>query len=318
MSQQTTLVVVLPRFILFTKTLPNIQSLANCSDDVLRGLWKGLGYYARARNLKKGAQYIINRWGDYFPSTFDDWLSIPGCGEYTAAMVASICFGQKIAAVDGNVTRVAARVLGLGSETWEKSGKKRIHEFAQNLVRDSENAGDCNQALIELGALICRKQNPDCLQCPLQPNCVAFREKRTTECPPSKPRRAFENHTLFPIVLCKENRYALFSRSKGFLKGTRGFPLLGTLNPLQELQPGTKHLPGSEFAHTITHHRLSVQPTIVPIGSSSSKSKLDSGLASFFKKHGATEMIWLTENEMEQALQTSLDAKTWNIVKTLT
>jgi A/G-specific adenine glycosylase len=313
MSQQTTLVVVLTRFVSFIDELPNVQSLHACPDTVLRRLWSGLGYYARARNLKKGAEYIVKECGGCFPTTYEGWRAVPGCGEYTAGMLASICFGERVPAVDGNVMRVGARVLGMGAETWQPSGKVRIRQFAQDLVSQSDSPGDCNQALIELGALVCRKHNPDCAQCPFQRVCVAFSQKRTEECPPPKPRRDAVERELFPVVFRRNKRIGVFLRTKGFLKSTRGFPLLKSLDAFREFAPLYSFIGTREFVHVITHHKLLVKPKLCD---------LDVGIwkrvESYLKKEGFVDVVWMDEEDVDVTMQTSLDTKAWNIVKLLT
>ncbi len=313
MSQQTTLVVVLARFVSFIETLPNVQSLKNCSDAELKRLWAGLGYYARARNLRKGAEHIMDVCGGEFPRTFDGWRAVPGCGEYTAGMLASICFGERVPAVDGNVMRVAARVMGMGLETWQSAGKKRIHEFASQLVREASHAGDCNQALIELGALVCRKHNPDCVQCPFRDACVAHKRQITGTCPPPKPRREQEDHDLFPIVIQKKGRLATFLRTKGFLKGTRGFPLVHTEVRLRPFLACAEFKNRRAFAHVITHHNLTVEPKFASVNEAEWKSLMPN-----LRMAGVTEVTWVDENSIEESLQTALDSKAWNTVKLLT
>ncbi len=313
MSQQTTLVVVLARFVSFIDELPNVQSLHECSDVALRRLWAGLGYYARARNLKKGADYIVKTCGGRFPTTYEGWRVVPGCGEYTAGMLASICFGEHVPAVDGNVMRVAARVLGMGVETWQPAGKERIRKFAHDLVDEADSPGDCNQALIELGALVCRKHNPDCAQCPFQKVCVAFSENRTAECPPPKPRRDAVARDLFPVVFRKNNRIGVLTRTKGFLKSTRGFPLLKSCDVLREIAPQVTCGGRREFAHVITHHKLSVKPRLCELDASVWRR-----MESYLKKEGFVDVVWMNEDDVDAAMQTSLDTKAWNIVKLLT
>lgn len=313
MSQQTTLAVVLARFLLFVQELPNVHALANCSDEQLRSLWTGLGYYARARNLKKGALHIVNVLGGEFPATFDDWKQIPGCGNYTAGMLASICNAQRIAAVDGNVTRVAARVLGLREEAWQARGQERIYAFAQACVLESSNPGDCNQALIELGALLCRKHNPECIQCPFNQACVAFLTKTVSECPSPKPRRTKEKHSVFPVVIVVGNKVAFFTRARGFLKTTDGFVLVRENHLLADLESRGLCNRGTSFGHVITHHQILATPCLLRV-----PEKKWASVKTLLGKQGFVFSAWLFEKDVDAALQTSLDTKAWAIVKLLT
>lgn len=270
MSQQTILSVVLPKFNTFVQALPDVQALARCSDDELRGLWSGLGYYARARNLRRGAQFILSHHQGIFPQTKEEWLAVPGCGDYTASMIASICFAQVVPAIDGNVTRVASRLLGLQDSVWETRGKQRIADFLQTLMTDyfahthTETPGNWNQAFIELGATVCKKNQPSCGECPLSFSCRAYQDSTVHLCPPIKPRKATLEVSLFALVLQDQHqRYLVVQRESHFLAHTKGFPLFATV-PNIVLKNATQ-LYERAFSHTITHHKLRVSVLVAPL-----------------------------------------------------
>ncbi len=263
MSQQTTLTVVVPKFSEFLKQLPTVHDLAACNVEELRQLWSGLGYYARARNLKKGARFIVEQLDGRFPESYREWLEIPGCGPYTAAVIASICHNEKVACVDGNVVRVISRLLALSKDVWNSSGRSAIQSHVARMIPDAR-PGDFNQAMMELGATVCRKTKPRCHVCPLQKQCLAFAGNCIESCPPKRPRRDPVNVELFALLLWRKatDTIALAERTKGFLSNTIGFPLILEIEVpevkkvLESLHKLQSELPGG-FSHVITHHRIS-------------------------------------------------------------
>lgn len=173
MLQQTQIDTVLPYYMRFLKIYPSIQELATAPiDDVLK-LWEGLGYYSRARNLHKTAQMIVHDYDGHFPETVEGLLTLPGIGPYTAGAIASIAFGVSAPVLDGNVIRVFTRLLDLDEDVTQTSTKNKLWEIAEDWVPEAE-AGDYNQALMELGQYICRPKNPTCTDCPIQAHCQAF------------------------------------------------------------------------------------------------------------------------------------------------
>ncbi len=172
MLQQTTVEAVKPYFRTFTKKWPTVSHLAAATqDDVLRA-WAGLGYYSRARNLKKCADIVCADFGGRFPSDINSLKSLPGIGDYTTAAIASIAFGQPVAVVDGNVERVITRLYAL--DTPLPLAKTEIRTRMQALTPD-ERPGDFAQAMMDLGATICTPKRPACILCPLNDNCEALR-----------------------------------------------------------------------------------------------------------------------------------------------
>lgn len=157
----------------FVAKWPTVQALAAASEAEVLKMWQGLGYYSRARNLLAGARQVVQEHGGRFPDTHAGLLKLKGVGDYTAAAIASICFGRPDAVLDGNVFRVLARVYGIDTPIDSTEGRKRFRVLAQQLI-DPEQPGDHNQAMMELGATVCTPRNYTCLLCPLQPQCVAF------------------------------------------------------------------------------------------------------------------------------------------------
>ena len=180
MAQQTTLKAVIPYFERFTALWPTVEALASASeDDVLRE-WAGLGYYSRARNLKKAADMVANDLTGRFPATRDALMKLPGVGRYTASAIASIAFGEPVAVVDGNVERVMARQTRL--EEPVRQAKSLIEAQVQALVPE-DRPGDFAQAMMDLGATICTPKNPACRLCPISRSCAAFASGEPTRYP---------------------------------------------------------------------------------------------------------------------------------------
>lgn len=172
MLQQTRVTTVIPYFEKFLARFPTPSTMAEASEDAVLALWAGLGYYSRARNLRKAARAIVD--GGGFPTTYDGIRALPGVGDYTAAAVASICFGLPRVVVDGNVLRVMSRLTGDFGDIRSAATRERLRAEAQQLL-DRKRPAEFNQALMELGATVCLPRSPQCLLCPLRHNCEAHK-----------------------------------------------------------------------------------------------------------------------------------------------
>lgn len=225
MLQQTRVKAVLPYFERFMEEVPSIRDLAVLPEDRLMKLWEGLGYYSRARNLKKAACILVEQYHGELPSTRKELQELPGIGPYTSGAIASIAFGAREPAVDGNVLRVMARISGNLGDIKDRSVRRELEALAELLLPE-EKVGDFNQALMELGAVVCLPGGrPKCEICPVQSFCEAF-NKGTTELIPVRPdrtdRRA-EYRTVF--VIRSGERVAIHRRpDKGLLSGLWEFP----------------------------------------------------------------------------------------------
>ncbi len=236
MLQQTRVEAVKGYYSRFLAELPTIQDLARADDELLHKLWEGLGYYSRVRNLKKAAQQVVERHGGCFPSLHGDVLALPGIGEYTAGAICSIAFDQKTPAVDGNVLRVAARILDDATPIDQPAFKKYIQKSLAEIY--PAQAGDFTQALMELGATLCGpNRKPDCEHCPCKAFCLGYCHGTAEKLPVKqpKPQRKQEERTVF--ILSCDGRYALEKRpNKGLLAGLWQFPnVLGKLSAEQAL-----------------------------------------------------------------------------------
>ncbi|MEE3331080.1 MAG: A/G-specific adenine glycosylase [Myxococcota bacterium] len=172
MLQQTRVDTVIPYYERFLERFPDIEALATADEDDVFAEWAGLGYYSRARNLQKAARTLSDEYGGVFPQTAEELRALPGIGPYTAGALASIAFDAAEPIVDGNVIRVLTRVLGIREDTATRPVVDRLWSEAALLAR-GENPGDLNQAIMELGALVCAPRSPRCLICPLQKTCDA-------------------------------------------------------------------------------------------------------------------------------------------------
>ncbi|MBQ6165675.1 MAG: A/G-specific adenine glycosylase [Clostridia bacterium] len=229
MLQQTRVEAVTDYYRRFLAALPDIASLAAVPDDSLMKLWQGLGYYSRARNLKKASQTIVDRFGGKFPDRYEDILSLPGIGDYTAGAISSICFERPVPAVDGNVLRVFARYTAWDRAIDGDGAKKYVTEQLRPLYVPG-SCGAFTQSLMELGACVCLPNGaPDCGSCPLANECLANARGRATDYPvrSAKKARRIENRTV--AVLRCDDRFAISKRpEKGLLAGLWEFPCVST------------------------------------------------------------------------------------------
>lgn len=182
MLQQTQVVTVVPYWRRFMRRFPTPAALARASEDEVLKAWEGMGYYGRARRLHQAAREIQERYGGRVPDDLEALRRLPGVGDYTAAAVASIAFGQPVAAVDGNVMRVVARLYAVEEPIDCSVGKKRVKDLAARLLPASR-PGDFNQAIMELGALICTPRRPQCHRCPLASTCAALSKGKVHSLP---------------------------------------------------------------------------------------------------------------------------------------
>lgn len=227
MLQQTRVEAVKPYFDRFMQELPTVADLAAVEDDRLMKLWEGLGYYNRARNLKKAAQTIMEEYNGKLPADYEKLLSLKGIGMYTAGAIGSIAFELQVPAVDGNVLRVLSRLWGDYSDILKDKTKKEMGKRILDFMPE-DRPGDFNQALIELGATVCVPNGkPNCEQCPWDTVCKAYKEDLIENLPvkaKKKPRK-IQNKTVF--LLETEEQVAIRKRDdKGLLAGLWEFPNL--------------------------------------------------------------------------------------------
>ncbi len=227
MLQQTRVEAVKPYYDRFMKALPDIAALAGAEEEELLKLWEGLGYYNRVRNLKKAAQIVMEKYDGRMPGEYEKLIELPGIGSYTAGAVSSIAYGRRVPAVDGNVLRVLSRLRGDDRDISKPQVRSEIEEELQ-LTMPKDRPGDFNQALMELGAMVCVPTGmPHCTKCPWEKLCIAHLNGRELEFPyktPKKPRTIEEKTVL---IIRDETKAALIQRpKKGLLAGMYEFPCL--------------------------------------------------------------------------------------------
>lgn len=266
MLQQTRIEAVLPYYSRFLAEAPDVAALASLPEDALMKLWEGLGYYSRARNLQKAARIIVEEYNGELPADYERLLSLPGIGEYTAGAIASIAFSISVPAVDGNVMRVLSRLTGDHTDVLSTAGKKRFTDLAWELVPE-QDPGRFNQALMELGETVCLPNGaPQCALCPLQTECVAYRENIMDQLPVrvKKVKRRIENRSVLIVRTTDDVPSVLLHRrgEAGLLAGLWEFPNTTSANALDALDaalqppcqlidtlPESKHL----FSHIEWH-----------------------------------------------------------------
>ena len=237
MLQQTRAEAVRAYYLRFLEALPDIRSLAECPEDKLLKLWEGLGYYSRARNLQKAAEQIMSDHGGQFPREPAQVLRLPAIGAYTCGAVCSICFDMPIPAVDGNVLRVCTRLAASRSDVSLPAVKREVTEALLPCF-PARGCGDFNQALMELGAMVCIPRGiPRCARCPLAAVCLSRKDELWREIPFFGPKKARQREEISVFLLRCGNRYALRKRpAAGLLAGLWEYPSLpGIFTPQQSL-----------------------------------------------------------------------------------
>lgn len=224
MLQQTRIEAVKIYYERFIREIPDVQTLASIEEEKLLKLWEGLGYYSRAKNLKKAAMKICEEYNGQMPKTYEELIKLPGIGEYTAGAIASIAFNEKIPAVDGNVLRVISRIVGSLKDILLPETKKEVTTRLKQIM--PKEAGDFNEGLMELGERICIPNGePLCKQCPIRNWCISYEKGLTNEIPVrvKKIKRKKEKRLVF--ILQYQDRIAIRKRDeKGLLAGMYEFP----------------------------------------------------------------------------------------------
>lgn len=200
MLQQTQVKTVIPYFEKFIHSFPDVLSLANAHEDAVLHHWSGLGYYARARNLHKAAQQVRDVHNGQFPLVFDDVLALPGIGRSTAGAILAQAEGQKRAILDGNVKRVLARFYTVHGWTGQLKIQQQLWQLAEQLTPEKRLA-DYTQAIMDLGATLCTRSKPGCLQCPLQSECEAYATDQVKLLPTPKPKKTLPVKTVRMLLL---------------------------------------------------------------------------------------------------------------------
>ena len=279
--QQTQVKQGLPYYEVFVAKFPTVHDLASASEETVLKHWQGLGYYSRARNLHATAKHISKDLKGDFPTTYEELLKLKGIGDYTASAIASICFNESRAVVDGNVYRVLSRFFGIHTPINSTLGIKEFKALAQSLI-DTDNPGDYNQAIMEFGAIQCKPNNPDCSVCPLNNNCYALKNNLISKLPvklkKAKVKKRYFNYLVF---ISEQNETILQKRTeKGIWQNLFEFPLIesDSLISENELQKHPKLIEivtndvfeikkfnNQEIVHKLSHQHLHTTFWIISI-----------------------------------------------------
>ncbi len=301
MLQQTVIKAVIPAYERFLATFPTVKDLALAKEEDIRLACRGLGYYRRFGFLHRAAKELVERSSDGgktipWPTTFKDWMELPGIGRYTAAAISSIAFNARQGVVDGNVERVFCRLMDIRRPPNDPELKPFFYDIVDDLV-DPKAPGDFNQALMELGQLVCTKTHPGCAACPIRGSCKAFVNKSQHLAPQDKVKRAFEDIAMRLYISEKKGRIALRQRPDNarFLKGHLGMPT-ALQRDGEWLWDGAADtaLEGKvvgTFKHSITHHKIHVTVIRADV-----KDK---------------DLEWIPMQSIQDQLVTSLDKKAW-------
>lgn len=251
MLQQTRVDQMLPYYHRFTTAYPSVEDLARAPlDEVLRN-WEGLGYYARARNLHRAAQWVVAECDGAFPSTANALQAMPGVGAYTSAAIASIVFEEPVAAVDGNVIRVIARLMALDEPVDAPAVRRQIDDVAGTLVSPS-SPGDFNEAMMELGALCCTPRTPQCTSCPVSAHCQSAGSALAALRPVKRPKKKVPTvDVALAVILNPQGRILIQQRSnEGMLGGLWEFPG-GKVEPGESTQAACRRELAEELGWTV-------------------------------------------------------------------
>ncbi|HOR98805.1 MAG TPA: A/G-specific adenine glycosylase [Kiritimatiellia bacterium] len=268
MLQQTRVDTVRGYFVRFLEAFPTVRTLAEAPEQAVLKKWEGLGYYSRARNLRRAAQILMEQ-GGAWPRSAEAWATLPGVGPYTAAAIASICFGACEPVVDGNVIRVFARYLGWEDDFRTRLSREKLAAWLRPHVMRSPAPGDFNQAMMDLGATVCTPRIPTCAVCPLRRSCQARREGRQTAYPVKPKSQAIPvRHSIAARVRDARGRVLFTQRvDEGLLKGLWELPSVEVTNSAtgRDAQRALRRLTGLRAArvrcvgtirHAFSHFRL--------------------------------------------------------------
>lgn len=234
--QQTQVKQGWPYYTAFTTKFPTVFDLAAAKEDAVLNLWQGLGYYSRARNLHFSAKYIVEELHGVFPSTYNDIKKLKGVGDYTASAIASICYNEKTAVVDGNVYRVLARVFGIDTPINSTNGIKAFKLLAQELL-DKKQPATFNQAIMDYGSQVCKPKQPLCTNCIFNKTCSAFNTNKVGDLPVKLKKTKITTKYFNFLVIINDDNIVLEKRiGKGIWQNLYQFPLYDSLAEVDVLE----------------------------------------------------------------------------------
>lgn len=268
MLQQTQVATVIPYFERFIARFPTVTALADAHIDEVLHFWSGLGYYARARNLHKAAIRIRDHFGGDFPTDFEAVLALAGVGRSTAGAVLSSVLDAPYPILDGNVKRVLSRYFAVQGWSGEKKVENRLWALSAQVTPRKQSA-DFNQAMMDLGALVCTRSKPKCMLCPLERSCKANREQAWAQFPAPKPKKVLPERQAYFLIIKQGSKVLLEQReAKGLWGGLYAFPQFDDFDALkrsvsaQNLQISRQL---TAFRHTFSHFHLDITPVLVDL-----------------------------------------------------
>ena len=273
MLQQTRIEAVKKYYDRFMKRIPDIHTLATIPEDELLKLWEGLGYYSRARNLKKAAQTIEEKYAGTFPNTYEEIITLSGIGEYTASAIASICFGEKTSCVDGNVMRVISRICHDKRNIDDAKTKKELKKELEQIM--PKEAGDFNEGLMELGETICIPNGiPLCEECPLKNACLSYQDQDYMNYPVRNEKKEKKELEYTVCILKYKNLYWIEKRKqKGILQNLWQFPNMEGKYSKKELETKLKDkefqvgkiTKQKTYTHIFTHQKWHMTSYVIEL-----------------------------------------------------
>jgi len=269
MLQQTQVTTVIPYFERFMAQFPSVAELSAAPIDHVLHLWTGLGYYARARNLHKAACQVMSDHQGKFPETFEQVVALPGVGRSTAGAILSLSLGQHHAILDGNVKRVLARYFAVEGWPGQRDVENKLWALSEAVTPQQEVAA-FNQAMMDLGAMVCTRSRPKCELCPLNEGCIAYAQHNWQDYPGKKPKKDLPTREAWLLLLQLDDQVLLEKRpSLGIWGGLYSLPQFSDRLEMEEwlLQRGIKAKPQqlNSFKHTFSHFHLQIIPVLIEL-----------------------------------------------------
>lgn len=290
MLQQTQVVTVIPYYERFMSSFPTVRDLAEAAQDVVMEHWAGLGYYSRARNLHQTAKIIISEFQGIFPNEIDDLVKLPGIGRTTAGAIKSLAFNQRGPILDGNVKRVLSRYHKI--EGWSGSSKtNQTLWFYADKHTPNTNVREYTQAIMDIGATVCKKNNPYCTSCPIHEKCKAFMENEVLCYPAKKPHRKIQEKSCYFLIIKDKNSNIFLekNRHKGIWQDLWLFPKCTEFEDMKQIC-ASRGLKIKTFeilkrqTHTFSHFKLLYTPIIIEV---SVKEQIE---------NNSQDSVWYTSN----------------------
>lgn len=287
MLQQTQVVTVMGYFAKFLERCPTVADLAAASSDEVMGLWSGLGYYSRARNLHRCAQLVVELHGGKFPRDAATLATLPGIGRSTAAAIASLCFGERVAILDANVKRVVTRVLGFDADLASSANEKKLWDAATGLLPAAENAASdmprYTQGMMDLGATVCSPKKPSCLLCPVHIHCAAAKSGDPERYPVRTRKLKRSSQSLWLMWLQRADGAVWLAKrpTPGVWAGLQCFPLFDSEDALRAALPavyGNRLQMLPVFTHVLTHKDLFMHAARMDVA----QAAIDLGVGNWF------------------------------------